>query len=161
MNEYAIFLQAVQEGTPAARAAVLDAACAGDAGLRRRVEQLLAAHDRAGDFLEGPAFPLPTRELPDAGQAERPESADPELDFLEAPRQPGALGRLGHYEVLGLVGRGGMGVVLRAFDEKLRRVVAIKVLAPALAASAVHRQRFIREARAAAAVAHEHVVPIY
>src|SRR5262245_34854230 len=146
MNEYAIFLQAVQESSPAARAAVLETACAGDAGLRRRVERLLAAHDRAGHFLEGAAFPLPTQVVPDSGHAARPGPGDLELDFLEAPRQPGALGRLGHYEVLGLVGRGGMGVVLRAFDDKLRRVVAIKVLAPALAASAVNRQRFIREA---------------
>jgi hypothetical protein len=159
MNEYAIFLKAVQEATPAARAAVLDTACAGDADLRRRVERLLATHDRAGNFLEGAAFPLPNRDLPNARNAACPETD--ELGFLEAPRQPGALGRLGHYEVLEVVGRGGMGIVLRAFDDKLRRMVAIKVLAPSLAASAVNRQRFIREARAAAAVAHEHVVPIH
>jgi eukaryotic-like serine/threonine-protein kinase len=55
----------------------------------------------------------------------------------------------------------GMGIVLRAFDEKLHRVVAIKVLAPLLAGSAAARQRFVREARTAAAVAHEHVVGIY
>jgi hypothetical protein len=83
------------------------------------------------------------------------------LDFLAPPAKPGQLGRLGHYEVLEVVGRGGMGVVLRAFDEKLHRVVAIKVMAPELAASASARQRFIREARAAAAVTHEHVVGIY
>jgi serine/threonine protein kinase len=161
MNEYTIFLQAVKENTPAARAAVLETACAGDASLRRRVERLLAVHDRAGNFLEVAAFPLPTEDVPDSGREAGPEPDDLELGFLEAPRQPGALGRLGHYEVLDLVGRGGMGVVLRACDDKLRRVVAIKVLAPALAASAVNRQRFIREARAAAAVAHEHVVAIY
>src|SRR5262245_13466951 len=76
------------------------------------------------------------------------------LDFLEPSAKPGSLGRLGHYEVLEVVGRGGMGVVLRAFDEKLHRV-AIKVLAPAPASNGAARQRFVREARAAAAVTHE------
>src|SRR5262249_34432812 len=59
------------------------------------------------------------------------------------------------------VGRGGMGVVLKAFDETLHRVVAIKVMAPQLATSATARQRFTREARAQAAVSHDHVVTIH
>src|SRR5262249_15554902 len=67
----------------------------------------------------------------------------------------------GQYGVGEVAGSGGMGIVLRAFDEKLHRVVAIKVLAPALAGSGAARQRFVREARAAAAVAHEHVVGIH
>jgi serine/threonine protein kinase len=62
---------------------------------------------------------------------------------------------------LEVVGRGGMGVVLKGFDDKLRRVVAIKVLAPEMAANPTARQRFTREARAAAAVSHEHVVTIH
>src|SRR5262249_57760519 len=61
----------------------------------------------------------------------------------------------------GVIGGGGMGVVLKAFDENLHRVVAIKVMAPQLAASATARQRFVREARAAAAVTHDHVVTIH
>ena len=60
-----------------------------------------------------------------------------------------------------MVGRGGMGTVFRAFDERLHRVVAIKVMAAGLAATATARQRFTREARAAAAVCHEHVVTIH
>ena len=75
--------------------------------------------------------------------------------------KPGSLGRLGHYEVLEVIGRGGMGIVLRAFDEKLHRVVAIKVMAPQLATSATARKRFTREAQAAAAVSHDHVVTIH
>src|SRR5262249_49331374 len=74
---------------------------------------------------------------------------------------PGGLGRLGHYEILEVVGRGGMGIVFRAHDDHLRRIVAIKVMAPQLAASALARQRFTREARAAAAVSHDHVVTIH
>jgi WD40 repeat protein len=83
------------------------------------------------------------------------------LGFLRPSEQPDHLGRLGHYEVLDLLGRGGMGVVLRAMDERLQRVVAIKVLAPHLAGSSLARQRFLREARAAAAVSHDHVVTIH
>src|SRR5262249_16135312 len=70
-------------------------------------------------------------------------------------------GRLAHYEVLELLGKGGFGTVLRAFDEKLHRVVAIKVLSPELSASGTARKRFTREAQAAAAVGHEHVVTIH
>src|SRR5262249_31394457 len=90
----------------------------------------------------------------------RPEAGEP-LDFLAASQRPGSLGRLGHYEVLEVVGRGGMGVVLRAFDDKLHRVVAIKALAPALASRGPARQRFVREARAAAAVTHDNVIDIH
>jgi len=83
------------------------------------------------------------------------------LPFLTAPGQPGHLGRLGHYEILAVIGRGGMGIVLKARDEVLNRIVAIKVMAPQLAIGATARQRFIREARAAAAVRDEHVIDIH
>jgi serine/threonine protein kinase len=82
------------------------------------------------------------------------------LSFLE-PSTEGNLGKLGRYEISDLVGRGGMGIVLEAFDPTLQRKVAVKVLAPWLADSAAARRRFEREARAAAAVAHVHVVPIH
>jgi serine/threonine protein kinase/WD40 repeat protein len=71
------------------------------------------------------------------------------------------LGRLGTYEIVGIVGSGGMGVVLKGFDATLNRYVAIKVLAPHLATSGAARMRFAREARAAAAVIHENVIEIY
>lgn len=82
-------------------------------------------------------------------------------DFLGPPDEPGHLGKLSHYEVIDVVGRGAMGIVLRAFDQKLHRVVAIKVMSPQLASSASARKRFIREGQAAAAVCHEHVVTIH
>ena len=68
---------------------------------------------------------------------------------------------MGTYEVKGVLGRGGMGVVLKAFDPALHRNVAIKVLSASLATSGAARRRFLREARAAAAVAHEHVVAVH
>jgi serine/threonine protein kinase len=82
-------------------------------------------------------------------------------DALAPPSHPELLGRIGRYEVEKVLGRGGMGVVFKAFDTELNRPVAIKVLAPHLAGSGAARERFGREARAAAAVAHEHVVSIH
>ncbi len=86
---------------------------------------------------------------------------DEELTFLQPPQRPGSLGRLDEYEILSVVGKGGFGIVLKAFDENLHRVVAIKVMSPQMAASGTARQRFIREAQAAAAVTHENVVTIH
>ena len=81
--------------------------------------------------------------------------------LLSPPSHPEMLGRIGRYEVERLIGAGGMGVVFKAFDTELNRPVAVKVLAPILAGSGAARQRFAREARAAAAVVHEHVVSIH
>jgi|LakMenEpi03Aug12_release.lakeMendotaPanAssembly.Ray.scaffolds.fasta_scaffold84217_3 serine/threonine protein kinase len=81
--------------------------------------------------------------------------------LLSPPSHPEMLGRLGRYEVERLIGSGGMGVVFKAFDTELNRPVAIKLLAPYLASSGPARKRFAREARAAAAVVHLHVVPIH
>src|SRR5439155_24154804 len=87
--------------------------------------------------------------------------AHEQLGFLAPSAQPGSLGRLDHYEILEVVGKGGFGTVLKAFDEKLHRIVAIKVLSPAYAVIGSARARFIREARTAAAVKNDHVVAIY
>ena len=83
------------------------------------------------------------------------------LPFLSPPQAPGELGRLGGYRVLGVLGHGGMGVVLRAEEVQLDRQVAIKVMLPEIAADTLSRERFLREARAMARVEHRHVVPIY
>jgi serine/threonine protein kinase len=83
------------------------------------------------------------------------------LHFLDPPELEGDLGKLGPYRVLQMLGQGGMGLVLRAFDPALNRPIAIKVLAPQLASSGAARQRFAREARAAAAIRDEHVVAIH
>jgi hypothetical protein len=84
-----------------------------------------------------------------------------DLGFLLPPARADTLGRLGDYDVLGVLGRGGMGVVLKAYDATLNRAVAIKVLAPALAGRPDARQRFLAEARAAAAINHPNVVTIH
>jgi eukaryotic-like serine/threonine-protein kinase len=81
--------------------------------------------------------------------------------LLEPASEPAHLGRLGPYDILGVVGRGGMGIVFQARDRSLDRLVAIKVLTPGLASTAAARRRFAREAKAAAAVVNEHVVAIH
>jgi serine/threonine protein kinase len=88
-------------------------------------------------------------------------SEDEALAFLAPPTRPDALGRIGHYEVLQVLGRGAFGIVFRAFDEVLQRVVAVKVLAPQLATTSPARKRFLREARSSAAIRHENVVQVY
>ena len=89
------------------------------------------------------------------------QSSEAALDYLAAPSHPEMLGRIGPYEIEKVIGAGGMGVVLKGHDGELNRPVAIKVLAPHLAHNGAARQRFAREGRAAAAVVHEHVVPIH
>src|SRR5262249_13947770 len=151
-----LFLEATEKATAAERAAFLDEACAGDAALRRRLEDLLRADDQPDPLLDQPVL----EDLGGSPPAE-PEAPSEPLAFLEPSQKPGSLGRLGHYEVLEVIGKGGMGIVLRAFDEKLHRVVAIKVLAPELAGNGPARQRFVRQARAAAAVTQENVIAIH
>ena len=148
MTEREIFLAAVEKDDPTEQATYLDQACGADVSLRQRIEALLRSHERDAAFMN---VPVVEQLADDSGG----------LDFLAPSQKPGSLGCLAHYEALEVVGRGGMGVVFRAFDTKLHRVVAIKALAPQLATSSAARQRFVREARAAAAVTHEHVIDIH
>jgi serine/threonine protein kinase len=101
----------------------------------------------------------------DAGRAGRGSAGmvtdDEALTILAPTRRPDSLGRIGHYEVLQVLGRGGFGIVFRAFDVTLQRVVAVKVMAPQLAATSPARKRFLREARSSAQVRHENVVQVY
>src|SRR5262245_15739026 len=82
-------------------------------------------------LLQQTAAPTPD---PEETQAET-RTADEDLNFLGPPTRAENLGRLDHYEILSLVGKGGMGMVFKAFDESLHRIVAIKTLAPQLASS--------------------------
>lgn len=89
------------------------------------------------------------------------QSLESLLKLLGPTDDPHKLGRIGTYEVIGVIGRGGMGVVFKAFDAALNRFVAIKMLLPHLAASGAARKRFAREGQAAAAVIDDNVLPIY
>ncbi len=168
MNECDIFVAALEFDSQSERTAYLDRACQGNLELRRRLEQLLNSHAAADSLLDHPAVEAATQLFADTKDADGEDvsrttpCAEPiPLDFLEPPEVPGLLGRLGQYDILEVVGRGGMGIVLKAQDAKLNRVVAVKVLAPELASNPTARKRFSREAQAAAAVSHDHVVTIY
>lgn len=91
----------------------------------------------------------------------QPAAATDVLKSLVPSEDPQHLGRLGTYEVTGVIGVGGMGVVLKAIDPSLDRVVAVKVMNPRLANNEQSRKRFAREAKAAAAVLHPNVIPIH
>jgi serine/threonine protein kinase/Tol biopolymer transport system component len=128
------------------RARFLSDACAGDESLRREIEALLA-HDLSADrFLATPAFEI------EAGQ----------LAIAEAAGRNALVGnRLGTYEILSLIGSGGMGDVYRAHDPKLGRDVAIKVLPSLFANDSDRLARLEREARLLAALNHPHIATIY
>ena len=83
------------------------------------------------------------------------------LSLLGPTDNPHMLGRIGGYEIVALIGIGGMGIVFKGFDATLDRFVAIKIMQPHLAVSGAARQRFEREGRAAAAVISDFVLPIY
>jgi eukaryotic-like serine/threonine-protein kinase len=83
------------------------------------------------------------------------------IEFLAPAQTDDELGRLGGYRILEVLGHGGMGVVFLADDPELSRKVAIKAMLPELAHTAAARQRFLREARAVAALEHDHIVRIY
>ena len=185
MNEQEIYIEALERTNPADRKAFLDDACAGDPALRECVEHLIRQSDQLGSFLEHPPLEAITgvadgrdatlllangsteddEALSIEHQAMNQNPADPDeeiaLGYLEPATRPGSLGRLGHYDVLNVVGKGAFGTVLRAFDTKLERIVAIKVMALEMASLSPARKRFLREARTSAQIRHENVVGIY
>lgn len=138
---------------PEARAAYLDAACAGDGGLRLEVASLIAEHPRSEAFLAASPFrPVP------GGLAGAADTIVPP----PGPASPSLVGRtLSHYRIDGFLRAGGMGQVYRAWDTALDRQVAVKVLPGELAATADYRARFEREARALAELNHPNILTIH
>lgn len=143
-----LFVAALAKSDLSERKQFLDEACRDNADVRVRVDALLRAYGDAGSFLDQPHPGLP-------------DTQTLVHDFFEPTDDPELIGKLGSYEVIESIGRGGMGIVFRARDTKLNRIVAIKVLAPHLAADPNSRRRFLREAQAAAAISHPHVVTIH
>lgn len=128
----AIFVDALSR-EPDDREDFLEVACGGDGALRARVNRLLAAHAHDGSFLE-PQVRGPSAPIPD---------------------------RIGPYRLVQHIGEGGMGVVFEAYDERLARRVALKLIHRDLMGSVLARERFQREARVAAGITHPNVCQIY
>ncbi len=131
------------ERDPGAREEFLSQSCAGDDALRREVEALIKWHEQSGTFIETPAADI-AAEL---------------LSVTESHLRPGL--SIGFYEIVSLLGVGGMGEVYLAEDARLGRQVALKRLAPRFTLDVERVRRFEQEARAASALNHPNIVTVY
>jgi WD40 repeat protein len=135
-------------------------------GCQDRLHALDAEAHRSGQGVSGEdsglTFLEALKDQPPLGRPGPDQTAEESaLRFPGPPTREGPLGQLGRYHIVRELGRGGFGFVFEAYDERLRCRVAVKVLRPELAAGAAHRGRFLREARVAAAVNHDHVVTVH
>jgi eukaryotic-like serine/threonine-protein kinase len=135
--------QSALERAPEERVAFLDETCHDDEGMRREVESLLTAHERAENFIEVPAFKVAPELVPN-------DSADAFIGKLIA-----------HYRIESLLGVGGMGEVYLARDERLGRKAALKLLPDNVTTDEAQLSRFKNEARTASALNHPNILTVY
>jgi serine/threonine protein kinase/Tfp pilus assembly protein PilF len=137
-----LIFQSALEVAPEDRSAFIKKTCNDDESLRSEVEKLLMADEQAGGLIEIPAYAV----------------AAPMI--VKGESEPLA-GRIGHYQIISLLGKGGMGEVYRAEDTRLRREVAIKILPAGIGQEAGRLRRFEQEARAASALNHPNIITIH
>ncbi len=134
--------QSALDRAPGQRSAFLSEACGLDKALRKEVESLIASHEKDGSFIDSPAYQVAAQEL----------AEDHELKAGQT---------IGHYQVLSMLGRGGMGEVYLARDSKLGRNVALKFLPGAFTMDPERLRRFEQEARSASALNHPNIITIH
>lgn len=135
--------QAALECPAVERIAFISQACGDDASLRREVEALLAADGQAGSLIETPAYAVVAPLI------------------VEADAQSLVGKSIGYYQIISLLGKGGMGEVYRARDSRLSRNVALKILPQTFSQDAERLPRFEREARAVSALNHPNIITIH
>ncbi len=169
MTPFELFQAALEYSTQQAQDDYIDRQCEHNPTLRSEVKSLLRAHREAEDFLDEDSakthrvvetvqqlsLDVSAREVVSAKAIQRIK------ELLGTPINPDAIAAIDHYSLLNAIGVGGFGVVFRAMDEKLQRLVAVKMLTPHSESPASPYRRFLQEARSAAAVNHENVVRIH